>query len=70
MLELYVDVSLEKLRFGDAVGEVLRLVRRHGLRLPGTLVLFFKALAMCEGILQTIDPIPVSRIICTQWFRN
>lgn len=56
MLELYVDVSLEKLRFGDAIEEVLLLVRRHGLRLPGTLVLFFKALAMCEGMLQTIDP--------------
>jgi ubiquinone biosynthesis protein len=56
VLELYVDVSLEKLRFGEAIGEVLKLVRHHGLRLPGTLVLFFKALAMCEGMLQTIDP--------------
>jgi ubiquinone biosynthesis protein len=56
VLELYVDVSLEKLRFGEAIGEVLQLVRRHGLLLPGTLVLFFKALAMCEGMLQTIDP--------------
>jgi ubiquinone biosynthesis protein len=56
MLELYVDVSLEKLRFADAIGEVLQLVRRHGLCLPGTMVLFFKALAMCEGMLQTLDP--------------
>ncbi len=56
MLRLYVDVSLENLRFGDALGELFQLVRRHGLRLPGTLVQFFKALAMCEGILQTIDP--------------
>ena len=56
VLELYVDVSLEKLRFGDAIGEVLQLVRRHGLLLPGTLVYFFKALAMCEGVVQSIDP--------------
>ncbi len=56
MLELYVDVSLEHVRFGDAIGEVLQLVRRHGLRMPGNLVQFFKALAMCEGILQAIDP--------------
>jgi ubiquinone biosynthesis protein len=56
MLELYVDVSLENLRFGEAINELLQLVRRHGLRLPGTLVLFFKALAMCEGMLETIDP--------------
>jgi ubiquinone biosynthesis protein len=56
VLELYVDVSLEKLRFGEAIGEVLQLVRRHGLLLPGTLVDFFKALAMCEGVVQNIDP--------------
>lgn len=56
MLELYVDVSLERLRFGDAIGELFQLVRRHRLRLPGMLVLFFKALTMCEGILQTVDP--------------
>lgn len=56
ILELYVDVSLEKLRFAEAISEVLQLVRRHGLRLPGALVQFFKALGMCEGILQTIDP--------------
>jgi ubiquinone biosynthesis protein len=53
---LYVDVPLENLRFGDALGELFQLVRRHGLRLPGTLVQFFKTLAMCEGILQTVDP--------------
>ena len=53
---MYVDVSLEHLRFGEAINEVLQLVRRHGLRLPGALVQFFKALGMCEGILQTIDP--------------
>ncbi|HEX8800144.1 MAG TPA: AarF/UbiB family protein [Terriglobales bacterium] len=56
ILELYVDVSLENVRFGEAISEVLQLVRRHGLRLPGALVQFFKALGMCEGILQTIDP--------------
>ncbi len=56
MLALYVNVSLEHVRFGDATGELLQLVRRHGLRMPGNLVQFFKALAMCEGILQAIDP--------------
>lgn len=56
ILELYVDVSLENLRFAEAMRELLQLVRRHGLRLPGAMVQFFKALAMCEGILQAIDP--------------
>jgi ubiquinone biosynthesis protein len=56
MLELYVDVSLENVRFGHAMEELLQLVQRHRLRLPGSLVLFFKALAMCEGVLRVIDP--------------
>ena len=56
ILELYVDVSLENLRFAEAIGELMQLVRLHGLRLPGALVQFFKALGMCEGILQAIDP--------------
>ena len=56
MLQLYVDVSLEHVQFGAAMGELLQLVRHHGLCMPGTLVQFFKALAMCEGILETVDP--------------
>jgi ubiquinone biosynthesis protein len=56
LLGLYVDVSLENVRLGDAVSELLQLVPRHGLRVPANLVQFFKALAMCEGVLLAIDP--------------
>jgi ubiquinone biosynthesis protein len=56
MLERYVDVALEDVRFGEAISQLLELIRRHGLRLPGNLAQFFKALAMSEGLLQTIDP--------------
>lgn len=56
MLDLYVDVSLEHVQLGEALGQLLGLVREHRLRMPGTLVNFFKALAMCEGILTTVDP--------------
>jgi ubiquinone biosynthesis protein len=56
MLEQYADLSLGRLEIGDALGELLELVRRNRLRLPGNLVLFFKAAAMCEGLLQAIDP--------------
>jgi ubiquinone biosynthesis protein len=56
MLELYAGLSLGKVQIGDALGELLDLVRRNRLRFPGNLVLFFKALAMCEGLLQAIDP--------------
>jgi ubiquinone biosynthesis protein len=55
MLELYVDVSLERIRFGDAMNELLQLIHRHSLRVPGSIVQFFKALAMCEGMLESID---------------
>ena len=56
ILELYVDVSLENIRFAEAIRELMQLVRRHRLRLPGAMVQFFKALGMCEGILEAIDP--------------
>src|SRR5262249_4014268 len=56
MLGKYVDVSLQHVRISDAMEELLQLVRQHGLRVPGNLVQFFKALAMCEGILLAIDP--------------
>jgi ubiquinone biosynthesis protein len=56
MLAKYIDVSLDHVRIGDATEELLRLLREHGLRVPGNLVQFFKALAMCEGIMLAIDP--------------
>jgi ubiquinone biosynthesis protein len=56
MLERYVPATLEELRFGEALGELLELIRRFGLRLPGNLALLFKTLAMTEGLLESIDP--------------
>jgi ubiquinone biosynthesis protein len=56
MLELYVNVSLEHVNFSAAIGELLNLVHHHRLKLAPALVQFFKALAMCEGMLEVIDP--------------
>ncbi|HEV3152942.1 MAG TPA: AarF/UbiB family protein [Candidatus Baltobacteraceae bacterium] len=56
LLEQYVAVSLEELSFGDAIGDLLEIFRRFGLRLPANLALLFKALMMCEGLLRAIDP--------------
>lgn len=56
MLERYVAVTLDDLRFGEALADLLELVRRFGLRLPGNLALLFKALAMSEGLMQSVDP--------------
>lgn len=64
-LELYINinVSLEKLRFGDAITELLRVIRSHGLRLPGQLVLLFKALAMSEAFCKLSLPKRALQII-------
>lgn len=56
MLERYVGEELEHVRFGDAIGELLDLVRRHRMRLPGNYALLFKALVMTEGLLEVLDP--------------
>jgi ubiquinone biosynthesis protein len=56
LLERYVDASLDDVPFGDAMGELLHVLRRHRLRLPSNLAAFIKALVMCEGILQELDP--------------
>ena len=42
---------------GMRLGSCLRVIRElTACVCPGTSCLFFKALAMCEGLLQTIDP--------------
>ncbi len=56
MLERYVPATLEEMHFGEALGEMLELIRRFGLRLPGNLALLFKALAMTEGLLESVEP--------------
>ena len=56
LLEQYVDVSFDDVPIGNALGELLHILRRHQLRLPSNLAAFIKALIMCEGILQTLDP--------------
>lgn len=56
MLERYVGESLENVRLGDAIGELLELVRRHRMRLPGNYAQLFKVLLMTEGLLLTLDP--------------
>lgn len=56
LLERYVGESLENVRFGEAIGELLELVRRNRMRLPANYALLFKALVMTEGLLQALDP--------------
>jgi ubiquinone biosynthesis protein len=56
LLERYVDISFDDVPLGNALGELLHVLRRHQLRLPANLAALIKALVMCEGILQTLDP--------------
>ena len=56
LLEQFVDVSFDDVPLGNALGELLHILRRHQLRLPSNLAAFIKALVMCEGILQSLDP--------------
>jgi ubiquinone biosynthesis protein len=56
LLERYVDVSFDDVPLGNALGELLHVLRRHQLRLPSNLAALIRALVMCEGILQTLDP--------------
>ena len=56
LLERYVDVSFDDVPLGNALGELLHVLRRHALRLPSNLAALIRALIMCEGILQTLDP--------------
>lgn len=56
LLERFVDVSFDDVPLGNALGELLHVLRRHQLRLPSNLAALIKALVMCEGILQTLDP--------------
>ena len=56
LLEQFVDVSFDDVPLGNALGDLLHILRRHQLRLPANLAALIKALVMCEGILQSLDP--------------
>jgi ubiquinone biosynthesis protein len=56
LLDQYVGESLKSVPLGNALSELVQLLREHHLRLPVNLALFFKALAMCEGVLQSVAP--------------
>ncbi len=56
MLKQYVDVAFDSVPMGSALSELLDLFRRQRLRLPPPIAQLFKALLMCEGLLQKIDP--------------
>lgn len=56
LLGQYVGVPLEALPLPMIVGDVMDMVRRHHLRLPGELALLAKTMTMAESLARTLDP--------------
>ncbi len=56
VLDLQIGTELGRIRLDDVVYRLLRLVRRHHLRIPSDLVTMLKALATVEGIGAMLDP--------------
>ena len=56
LLERYYGLSIDQFDISQYVGDLLGIVRRHGLQLPAELALVLKTVAMSEGLWQQLDP--------------
>lgn len=56
LLERYFGLSIGEISLRTAVGDVLVIVRRHGLRLPHDLALLLTVLLVAEGLVAVLDP--------------
>jgi ubiquinone biosynthesis protein len=56
LLERYFGLSIGEISLRTAVGDVLGIVRRHGLRLPRDLALLLTVLLVAEGLVAQLDP--------------
>lgn len=54
--ESYVDRPLREISARETINELLALLRRHYIRMPGPLAVLLKALVMMEGVGVQIDP--------------
>ncbi|OQP07131.1 ABC transporter [Geobacillus sp. 46C-IIa] len=54
--EKYYRVPLGEVSLGEAVGDLLTVAFRHGIRIPSDLTLLGKALLTVEGVVETLDP--------------
>lgn len=55
-VENYYGVTLERLRIGSMLNDFLRIISRHGIRIPGDLLLLIRALVTMEGTGRKLDP--------------
>jgi ubiquinone biosynthesis protein len=56
LMERHLAPDLKGVQFGLALTDMLDTIRRYKLRLPGPIALLFKALVMCEGLIEQISP--------------
>ena len=56
LLARYFDRSIGEISLRSALGDVLAIVRRHGLRLPRDLALLLTVLLIAEGLVAVLDP--------------
>jgi ubiquinone biosynthesis protein len=56
LLHRYVDTAVGGISVEAGLDDLVTLVASYGLSFPGRVVLFFKALAMSEGLITSIDP--------------
>jgi ubiquinone biosynthesis protein len=56
LLERYFPRSIGEISLRSALGDVLAIVRRHGLRLPPDLALLLTVLLVAEGLVAVLDP--------------
>lgn len=56
MLDQYGGLALSEMHFGDIVADMMTVVRRNKLRLPGVIAQLLKTLAMHESTIRLLDP--------------
>lgn len=56
MLDQYGGLELSEMHFGAIVTDMMAVVRRNRLRLPGNIAQLFKTLAMHESTIRLLDP--------------
>lgn len=56
LMERHLAPDLKGVQFGKAITDMLETIRCYKLRLPGPVALLFKALVMCEGLIEEISP--------------
>lgn len=55
-LDTYRDLPLDEFALGPAIGDLMALVHRYGIRLPRELVLLSRALLTLDGVVRQLDP--------------